>query len=148
MAVFTDLAMGTAPILGGILLALFAGNFTGGPDVRAAIKADMDLLERLPAEDTERRAALQRSIDVRIDDLVAGVDRARDLRDFALSYRGNARDVVVFLCTLAFAVVWWHVDHARGHWVPLFIALILLAAMSGYSALRGLRRSWIARRDG
>ncbi|MCV7193436.1 hypothetical protein [Mycolicibacterium brumae] len=147
MAAFADLAMGTAPILGGILLALFAGNVKGGPDVRAAIKADMDLLERLPPEQTERRAALQNSIDMRIDDLVAGVDRARDLRDFALSYQGNLRDVLMFLCTLAFAVVWWHVDHDRVRWLPLFVALILLAALSGFSAARALRRSWLDRHD-
>ena len=65
-----ELALGTAPIAGGALLGLIVGNGRG-PDVRAGIKADMDLLDRLPAEDTERRAALQGAIDVRIDDIVA-----------------------------------------------------------------------------
>ncbi|HOW94808.1 MAG TPA: hypothetical protein PLF91_09990 [Mycolicibacterium fallax] len=147
MVAIADIAMGSAPILGGVLLALFAGSAKGGPDVRAAIKADMELLELLPAEQVERRAALQKSIDVRIDELVAGVERARELREFALSYKGNARDIITFLCTLAFAIVWWNVDHDRGHWVPLFVALVGLALLSGYLAVRGVRRSWLNRAE-
>ena len=38
----------------------------------ALIKQDMELLERLPAEQVERRAELQRVIDIRIDDLIDG----------------------------------------------------------------------------
>ncbi len=50
---------------------LAAGSFKG-PDVRASIKQDMDLLDRIPPEQVERRAELQRVIDLRIDDIIAG----------------------------------------------------------------------------
>ncbi|BBZ66757.1 hypothetical protein MINS_21860 [Mycolicibacterium insubricum] len=144
-----ELALGTAPIAGGALLGLIVGNGRG-PDVRAGIKADMDLLDRLPAEDTERRAALQGAIDVRIDDIVATVARNRDIRALATSYRGNWRDIVVFVCTVLFTIVWWEVDHHRAHWLPMFVALIVLSVICAGYALRGFaeglgefrRRRW------
>ena len=74
-----ELAMAGAPIAGGALLGIAAGNLKG-PDVRAMIKQDMDLLEMLPAEQVERRAELQRVIDIRIDDIIAGVDKSRSMR--------------------------------------------------------------------
>ena len=54
-----ELALGAAPIFGGALLGVAAGQIKG-PDVRAAIKADLDLLDRIPDEESGRRAALQR----------------------------------------------------------------------------------------
>src|ERR1700754_366480 len=92
-----QIALNSAPVFGGLMLALAAGQFRG-PDYRELIKQDMDLLDRLPPEATERRAELQRTIDARIDDLVDGADRSLALRRAALSYRGNWRDVVLFLC--------------------------------------------------
>jgi hypothetical protein len=70
------------------------------PDYRGLIKQDMDLLDRLPPEATARRADLQHTIDVRIDDLVAATHQSRALREAAASYRGNWRDVVLFVCTV------------------------------------------------
>jgi hypothetical protein len=55
------------------------GQFKG-PDFRALIKQDQDLLSRMPVEQTARRAELQRSIDVRIDDLISATDRSRAYR--------------------------------------------------------------------
>jgi hypothetical protein len=55
-----QIALNSAPIFGGALLALAAGQFRG-PNYRGLIKEDMDLLDRLPAEAAERRAALQRN---------------------------------------------------------------------------------------
>ncbi len=72
-------ALGAAPISGGALLTAAAGQLKG-PDVRGLIKQDLDLLDRLPAEQTQRRADLQRTIDERIDDLVVASDRTRALR--------------------------------------------------------------------
>ena len=80
-----ELALAGAPIAGGALLGIAAGNLRG-PDVRGMIKQDIELLDALPAEQVERRAELQRVIDIRIDDLIAGVDKSRSLREIAASY--------------------------------------------------------------
>jgi hypothetical protein len=122
------------------MLALAAGQFKG-PNYRALIKEDMDLLDRLPPEATTRRADLQRSIDARIDDLVDAADRTRALRGAALSYRGNWRDIVLFLCALLFTIVWWDVDHHRSNWLPMFILLIVLSVVAAVYALRGMLRA-------
>src|ERR1700754_2795653 len=99
MSSMSQIAMGAAPIFGGALLGAAAGQIRG-PDIRSQIKVDLELLAQLPPEETTRRAALQRTIDQRIDDLVAANDRSRALRAAAASYEGNWRDIVVFLCAV------------------------------------------------
>ena len=131
-----QLALGGAPIFGGALLAIAAGQFKA-PDNRALIKQDMDLLDRLPPEDTDRRAELQRTIDIRIDDLIDTSDRNHALRNAAMSYRGNWRDVVLLLCVLLFTFIWWDVSHSRSNWLPTFVVLILLSVVTAIYALRG-----------
>jgi hypothetical protein len=101
----------------------------------------MDLLERLPEDEMDRRAALRRSIANRIDDLVVADEKRRQLRAAAIVYQGNWRDVVLFLCTALFTVVWWDVDHDRKSWLPLFVVLIVASVVTAGYALRGLRRS-------
>lgn len=135
-----ELALGAAPIAGGALLGLAAGNIKG-PDLRESIKADMDLLERIPAEQVERRAELQRVIDARIDDIITAVDRNREIRELAASYSGNWRDIVVFICTVLFAVVWWNIDHDRHNWLVMFVVLILLSVVAAVYAARGIFRA-------
>jgi hypothetical protein len=132
-----QIAMDSAPVLGGAMLAVAAGQFRG-PDYRGLIQQDMDLLERLPQEDNERRDALRRSIDARIDDLVDTADRSRALRRAALSYRGNWRDVVVLLCAVLFTIVWWNVSHSRSNWLLMFILLILVCIVTAAYAFRGV----------
>ena len=61
-----ELALAGASIAGGALLGIAAGNLRP-PDVRGMIAKDMDLLDRLPEDQVERRAELQRVIDLRID---------------------------------------------------------------------------------
>jgi hypothetical protein len=134
------IALGSAPVFGGALLAAAAGQFVS-TDFRAGIKEDMELLERLPEDETDRRAALRRSIADRIDDLVVANEKRRQLRAAAIVYQGNWRDVVLFLCTVLFAVVWWDVDHDRKNWLPLFIVLILASVIAASYALRGIRTS-------
>ena len=134
-----EIAMAGAPIAGGALLGLAAGGFKG-PDVRASIKSDMDLLDRIPPEDVERRAELQRVIDLRIDDIVAAVDKNRQIRELATSYEGNWRDIVVFICVILFTIVWWNVSHSRSNWLILFIVLIILSIIAGVYAARGILR--------
>jgi hypothetical protein len=82
-----QIALNSAPVLGGVMLALAAGQFRG-PDFRTLIKQDMDLLDRLPPEATGRRAEMRRMIDARIDDMIADADRTRALRKAACPTRG------------------------------------------------------------
>jgi ABC-type antimicrobial peptide transport system permease subunit len=136
-----ELAMAGAPIAGGALLGLAAGSFKG-TDMRAVIKQDMELLEKIPPEQVERRAELQRVIDMRIDDLVSAVDKNREIRELATSYQGNWRDVVVFICTILFAIIWWNVSHSRSNWLLMFIVMIVLCLVAGIYAARGLLRAF------
>lgn len=135
-----QLALDSAPALGAVLLAIAAIQFRG-PDYRQLIQQDMDLLERLPPEATERRDALRNSIDARIDDLVESANRSRAWRRAAMSYQGDWRDVVVMLCAVLFTIVWWGVDHSRGNWMPMFIVLILLCVVAAAYAFRGVLRA-------
>jgi hypothetical protein len=136
-----DIALAGAPLAGGALLGMAAGSIKG-PDVRALLKEDMDLLDRIPADQTERRANLQRVIDQRVDDLIAGVDKAQSLREVAMSYRGNWRDIVVFICALLFTFIWWNVDHhSKPNWLVMFIAMIVLCVVTAAYAGRGMWRA-------
>ena len=103
-----DLALGAAPIAGGALMGLAAGSIKG-PDFRGMIKTDLDLLDKIPPEDVELRAEFKASIDRRIKDLIASTEKTRELRDVAASYKGNWRDIVVFVCAVLFTIVWWNV---------------------------------------
>jgi hypothetical protein len=135
-----ELALGAAPIAGGALLGVAAGGLKG-PDVRGMIKQDLDLLDRIPPEQTERRAGLQRSIDERIDDLIVASEKSRSLREAALSYRGNWRDIVVFICAILFTIIWWNVSHSRTNWLPTFVLMILLSIAAAIYAGRGVVRA-------
>jgi hypothetical protein len=140
MAGIADIALGAAPIAGGALLATAAGSFKG-PDFRGMIKQDLDLLERIPPDRVELRAALQRSIDERIADLIVSTEKTRELREVAASYRGNWRDIIVFICAILFTIVWWNVNHNRSNWLVMFIVMIALSVLAGVYAGRGLVRA-------
>jgi hypothetical protein len=135
-----DIALGAAPIAGGALLGAAAGSFKG-PDVRAMIAKDMDLLERIPDDQPELKARLKASIDERIIDLVEGTERSRKIREAAVSYGGNWRDIVVFICAILFTIVWWNVSHSRSNWLVMFIAMIILSIVAGIYAGRGIARA-------
>lgn len=139
MSVIADVAFGAAPIAGGVLMGVLAGTIKG-PDYRGMIKDDLELLEKIPPEDVELRAALKSSIDVRIADLIVSAERTRQLRDAASSYKGNWRDGVLFLCSVLFTIVWWNVPHDRTNWLLTLIFLIALSAMLGLYAARGILR--------
>jgi ABC-type antimicrobial peptide transport system permease subunit len=129
-----QLALGAAPIAGGALLGIAAGNLRG-PDFRATIAKDLDLLKRIPDDQ------LETTIDQRIDDLVSSTERTREMRLAALSYRGNWRDIVVFLCAILFTIVWWNVSHSRSNWLVMFIVMIIVSVVAGIYAGRGLLRA-------
>ncbi len=133
----TGAALNTAPIFGGLLLGMAAGQLKG-PDYRSMIKQDFDLLERLPAEQAARRAELQRTIEERIDDLIATSDRSRALRAAVLSFRGGWRDIVLFVCVGLFTFIWWNVDHQRSNWLPTLIVLAIALVATAFQALRGI----------
>ncbi|WP_197373636.1 hypothetical protein [Mycolicibacterium baixiangningiae] len=135
-----EIALGAAPIAGGALLGIAAGGMKG-PDVRGMIAKDMELLDRIPPEQAELRERLKRSIDQRIDDLITTTERTRELRTAAMSYEGNWRDIVVFVCTVLFSIVWWNVSHDRTNWLVMFIVLILLTVVAGIYAARGILRA-------
>jgi ABC-type antimicrobial peptide transport system permease subunit len=134
-----ELALGAAPIAGGALLGVAAGNLKA-PDIRGAIVKDMDLLERIPDDQPELKARLKDSIDRRIDALIRADERSRDLRVAAMSYTGNWRDIVVFACAVLFTIVWWNVSHSRANWLVMFIVMIIVSVVAGIYAGRGLLR--------
>ncbi len=140
MAGIGQIALNSAPVFGGVMLAVAAGQFRA-PDYRGLIQQDMDLLDRLPTEAGTRRAELQRTIDDRIDDLIDTADRSRALRRAAFSYQGNWRDVVVLLCVVLFTIIWWNVEHSRSNWLPMFVLLIILTVVTAVYAFRGVLRS-------
>ena len=135
-----ELALGAAPIAGGALLGVAAGGFKG-PDVRAMITKDMDLLERIPDDQPELKARLKASIDERIADLIAATEKSREIRQLASSYQGNWRDFVVFICAVLFTIIWWNVSHSRSNWLIMFIVLIVLSILAGLYAARGIFRA-------
>jgi ABC-type antimicrobial peptide transport system permease subunit len=135
-----ELALGAAPIAGGALLGVAAGNLRP-PDVRGMIAKDMDLLERIPDDRPELKARLKASIDQRIDDLISTTERSRELRLAALSYSGNWRDIVVFIAAVLFTIVWWNVSHSRSNWLVMFIVMIIVSVAAGIYAGRGLLRA-------
>lgn len=134
-----EIALASAPIAGGALLGITAGNFKG-PDVRGLVLRDMELMERIPPDQAERRAELQRVINLRIDDLIAGVDKSREVKELAASYQGNWRDIVVFICAVLFTVVWWNIDHGRTNWLVMFVVMIVVSIVAGIYAARGVIR--------
>jgi hypothetical protein len=135
-----ELALGAAPIAGGALLGAAAGSFKG-PDIRAIIAKDMDLLERIPDDQPELKARLKTSIDERINDLIAATEKSREIRQLAASYQGNWRDIVVFICAILFTIIWWNVSHSRSNWLIMFVALIVLSILAGIYAARGIFRA-------
>ena len=144
-----ELALGAAPIAGGALVGAAAGGFKG-PDVRAMIAKDLDLLDRIPDDQPELKARMKASITERISDLIEGTERTRAMREAAASYRGNWRDIVVFLCAILFTIVWWNVPHSRSNWLVMFIAMIILSVIVAIYAGRGIARavsSYLHRND-
>ncbi|MEI7543840.1 MAG: hypothetical protein WCJ53_03370 [Mycobacteriaceae bacterium] len=135
-----EIALGAAPIAGGALMGLVAGNLKG-PDYRGMIKSDLELLGMIPVENTVLRADLEASINQRIGDLIVTTEKNRELREAASSYKGNWRDSVLFLCAVLFTIVWWNVPHSRTNWLVMFIVLIALSIVVGLYAGRGILRA-------
>ncbi len=137
MSGLADVALGAAPIAGGALFGVLAGAIKG-PDFRASIKSDMELLDKIPAENKELRADLARTIDMRIRELIVTIQRNSELRKSAMTYKGDWRDFVMFICAVMFTIVWWNIPHTRTNWLVTFIFLIVLSGFAGLYAVRGV----------
>ncbi|NUS43158.1 MAG: hypothetical protein HOQ24_05655 [Mycobacteriaceae bacterium] len=130
-----ELVLGTAPIAAGALFGAVTGNFKG-PDVRTTIMRDMDLLERLSADDRGRRDRLRALVDRRVDDLLSSEERAIQLQESAQLYQGISRDLLVMLGTVVFVVVWWYVPHTHAHWIITFVVLCGLTLAAAIQVAR------------
>ena len=138
------LAAGAAPLAGGLLLGGMAGKSQPtDPDSRAVIKAELELLERIPEDQVTRRGALERMIGEHIDALIVAQEKSRELRRKTRYFteRGHWRDIVLFVTTLLFAVIVWHADHHRAVWLPLFIAIIVMSVVTAIYVVRGFLAS-------
>jgi hypothetical protein len=130
-------AMGAAPLAGGVLLGGMAGK---GTDLRAVIKSELDLLERIPEDQVTRRAALEQVIAQHVNDLVVAEERGRQRQRRISYFTEHWRDIVLFLTTVLFTVITWYADHHRPVWLPLFIAATLMSVVTAQSVLRGFLR--------
>ncbi|MDT5151185.1 MAG: hypothetical protein QOI01_2918, partial [Mycobacterium sp.] len=82
---------------------------------------------------------------------IAAVDKNRSLLEVAQSYRGNWRDIVVFVCAVLFTIIWWNVSHSRSNWLVMFIVMIVVSIVAAMYASRGILRalrSFSRHRDG
>ena len=74
-------------------------------------------------------------------DLIATTEKSRELLDVAASYKGNWRDIVLFVCAVLFTIVWWNIPHSRTNWLPTFVFLIILSVIVFFYASRGAIRA-------
>ena len=118
MVGFASAAMGAAPVFGGAMLAFAAGQFRG-QDLRGMIKQDMDLLDRLPPDATERRADLQRSIDFYVKGFGMTEIRRNDVPDgkYTLAFvgYGTEENSTVIELTYNYGVNKYDTGTAFGH---------------------------------
>ena len=131
-------ALGAAPLAGGALLGGMAGK--GRPDLRAVIKSELDLLERIPEDQVTRRAAFEQVIAEHLDDLVVAIEKNRQRQQRLSYFTANWRDLLLLLTAVLFTVVTWHADHHRPVWLPLFIAATVMSVVTALYLLRGFLR--------
>ena len=111
------------------------------PEFDQEMASTRKVLERIPDDQPELKARFKASIDERITDLVEATEKSRALREAAISYGGNWRDIVVFVCAILFTVIWWNVSHSRTNWLVMFIAMIIVSVAAGIYAGRGVLRA-------
>jgi hypothetical protein len=132
------LALGAAPLAGGVLLGGMTGKSKPNvPDLRAVINSELELLHRIPEDQVARRAALERMIGDHIDALLVAQQKSREFQSKISYFTENWRDIVLFVATLLFAVIIWHGDHHRPVWLPLLIATIVMSVVTAVYVLRG-----------
>ena len=98
------LAVGAAPLAGGLLLGGMAGKGNSSvADLRAVITSELDLLQQLPEAEVARRAALKRMIGEHVDALLVAQEKSREFqsRTRYFTEEGHWRDIVLFVTILA-----------------------------------------------
>ena len=138
------LAVGAAPLAGGLLLGGMAGKGNSSvADLRAVITSELDLLQQLPEAEVARRAALKRMIGEHVDALLVAQEKSREFqsRTRYFTEEGHWRDIVLFVTILLFAVITWHADHHRPVWLPLFIATLVMSVIVAVAVVRGFLTS-------
>lgn len=137
-----ELVLSAAPLAGGVLFGGMAGKRSpSGADLRAVIKAELELLERIPEDQLTRRAALERIIGEQVDALVRSIEKSRELRRKISYFTEHWRDLLLVVCTALFAVIAWYADHDRALRLPIFIAAILLLVVTATLTLRNFLQS-------
>ena len=136
------LVTGVAPLAGGLLLGGMAGKSgPSGPDLRAVIISELDILQRIPEDEVVRRAEFKRMIGEHVEALLVAQEKSREFRRRTGYFTEHWRDIVVFVTTLLFLVVIWYGDHHRPIWLPLLIATILMSVVTAISVVRGFLSS-------
>ena len=112
-------------------------------ELRARIKSELELLQRIPEDQVARRAELERVIGDHIDDLIVATEKSREFHRKTRYFTepGNWRDIMLFVATVLFAVIIWHADHHRPVWLPLFIATIVMSVATAIYVVRGVLAS-------
>jgi hypothetical protein len=136
------LVTGVAPLAGGLLLGGMAGKSgPSGPDLRAVIISELDILQRIPEDEVVRRAEFKRMIGEHVEALLVAQEKSREFKRRTRYFTEHWRDIVVFVTTLLFLVVIWYGDHHRPIWLPLLIATILMSVVTAISVVRGFLSS-------
>ena len=149
MAGLGALALGAAPLAGGVLLGGLAGksgsNVSG---LRAVVLTELQLLQRIPEDEVARRAALKRMIGEHVDALLVAQEKSREFQRRIRYFTEHWRDIVLFVTSLLFVVIIWHADHHRPVWLPLLIATIVMAVVTAIYVVRGFLTSLRPAADG
>ncbi|HEX3287664.1 MAG TPA: hypothetical protein VHT50_24115 [Mycobacterium sp.] len=136
------LVTGVAPLAGGLLLGGMAGKSgPSGPDLRAVIISELDILQRIPEDEVVRRAEFKRMIGEHVEALLVAQEKSREFKRRTRYFTEHWRDIVVFVTTLLFLVVIWYGDHHRPIWLPLLIATIVMSVVTAISVVRGFLSS-------
>ena len=135
MAGLSAMAINTTPILGGVLLAPLRGKWEVRTNERN--KSGPRSAGAPACDQVTRRAAILRTVELRIDDLVSAAEKSRQMKAAATSYQGNWRDIFLFVSAVSFTFIWWHVNHNRTDWLPMFIVMIAVCVLSAVFAFRG-----------
>lgn len=134
-----QIALDSAPVFGGVMLAVAAGQFKG-PDYRGMIKQDMDLLDRLPRTPPTGVPICSGPSTPASTTWSRPPTAAARCAGPHCPTRATGE---TWCCCSAvlFTIVWWNVSHARSSWLPMFILLIVLSSVAAAYAFRGVLRA-------
>ena len=138
------LAVGAAPLAGGLLLGGMAGK---GIRVLRTCEPSSHrswiCCSSFRKTEVARRAALKRMIGEHVDALLVAQEKSREFqrRTRYFTEEGHWRDIVLFVTILLFAVITWHADHHRPVWLPLFIATLVMSVIVAIAVVRGFLTS-------